>query len=122
VIAAQVQKPKEGLSYRRSPMEIIGDSLDSISRAGREGLNPTKIMYKANLSWVQLERLLEMFIEAGWVTSRDETVKPNLAKQRRIFYSITEEGQRIRDDYKQLKEELMPLYRANYERDGSPGR
>jgi predicted transcriptional regulator len=107
----QLLEPKRRVSRRRDALQIIGDFLDAVSRAGREGSPPTALMYKANLSWIMLVNVARECVKAGWVTEHDVTLQYQ-SKKKRVVYRITEDGQRVRDNYKELKEEVDPVYKA----------
>jgi predicted transcriptional regulator len=111
-------------SRRRGHIGIMGDFLDAIAILGPDGATPTKIMYRANLSWAMLTALAQSFVAAGFII-HDITRSESSGKKGRVLYRLTEEGRRVRDNYKELKEELLPLYRAyraNNEHEGFPGR
>lgn len=56
-----IQKKGFGLNNRRSEMEIIANILD----IARKGVKKTKILYKANLSYVQLKNYVSFLLEKG---------------------------------------------------------
>lgn len=56
-----IHKRGFGLNNRRSEMEIIAAILD----IARRGVNKTNILYKANLSYVQLKNYVGFLLEKG---------------------------------------------------------
>ena len=60
-----IHKMGFGLDNRRSEMEIIATILD----IARQGINKTNILYKANLSYVQLKNYVGFLLEKGLLES-----------------------------------------------------
>ncbi|MEE8402361.1 MAG: winged helix-turn-helix domain-containing protein [Candidatus Hydrothermarchaeaceae archaeon] len=56
-----IHKRGFGLNNRRSEMEIVANILD----IARQGVNKTKILYKANLSYIQLKNYVGFLLEKG---------------------------------------------------------
>ena len=79
----QVQLPEEGQSraVRRSKMEMLCDTLAVIA-SGETA--PTRIMYHANMSWIETKRCLKLLIERGLVRAK--------AEQKRETFELTEKG------------------------------
>ena len=71
---------------RRSTLEITLEVLNILRNVNA----PTKIMYKANLSWAPLMRVLVGLIEQGLVVKRKPTGKPD--KRRWQEYYLTQKG------------------------------
>ena len=67
---------------RRSSVQVIADIL----RLGEAG--KTEIMYSANMSYRQLQKYLEFFVNGGFL---DRIVVPNPG----IKYKVTEKGTRL---------------------------
>ena len=78
---------------RRTKLDIIANMLETT----KEGSLKTRIMYKANLSFTQLNNYLYFLVENGFVK---QTVQ-----NRREVYFITEKGV----DYLQRHNELIRL-------------
>ncbi|MDQ1279266.1 MAG: 45 protein [Thermoproteota archaeon] len=68
---------------RRSRLEMYYDILMVIEKGVEE---PTRIMYKTNLSWEVLQDLFDTLIEGGFIK---EEVKINSGKN---IYRVTEKG------------------------------
>jgi len=68
---------------RRSRLEIYFDVLKTLERGVDK---PTRIMYKANLSWSSLQDTFDTLIDGGFMT-----VKNSKASKR---YFITDKGRR----------------------------
>ena len=80
---------------RRSLLEIYANILESVS----DGISkPTRIMYRANLSWLPLQRHLHLLVEKGFL---GETK----FKSRNI-YNITDRGRRFLHYLDLVKNEL----------------
>ncbi len=60
-LARIIHKKGFGLNNRRSEMEIIATILDIT----KQGVKKTKILYKANLSYVQLKNYVSFLLEKG---------------------------------------------------------
>ena len=69
---------------KRSKLEIYLDVLKAIKRGTHK---PTKIMYKTNLSWKPLMKVLDSLTDQGLIA----TIKEN----NRTVYEITEKGRDI---------------------------
>jgi len=81
---------------RRSKLEIYVDILGAIA-SGNVG--PTRIMYKANISWQVLQETLDFLMSNGFLAEE-------LENSRRI-YRLTEKGFRVLKDFIHVKEELI---------------
>jgi predicted transcriptional regulator len=72
------------MTSKRAKLEIYLDVL----RAIKKGTNkPTRIMYKTNLSWKPLTKVLDSLVEQGLITAKKEG--------NHSVYDITEKGQNI---------------------------
>ena len=74
---------------RRSELDIVHDIL----KVSRRGARKTSIMYKANLSFTQLERYLKLLEERGLIRNSDA-------------YYTTEKGRRFLESYGEMKKML----------------
>jgi len=63
-----------GLNTRRSEMEILA----FILHIAREGVNKTKILYQANLSFSQMKNYLRFLITAGFLEEESKKKKGSL--------------------------------------------
>lgn len=81
---------------KRSRLERYFDILKAISNGETK---PTRIMYKANLSWDSLQKFFESLLEQEFI--QVDTVK---ASRR---YSITSKGQRALNYYFRATRELV---------------
>lgn len=83
------------MSVKRERVAIIHDMLQIISSRGNR-MNPTQIMYKANLSHQMLTDYLTEIISKGFIT---ETTDRNGRKT----YSLTDKGFDFLKDYEVIK-------------------
>ena len=87
---------------KRNRTEIYIDVLKAI----KDGLEkPTRIMYRSNLSWRPLKRILDELVRLGLVERK--TIKPRNGSRERAIYTITEKGLRVVQKAKELENELM---------------
>lgn len=88
---------KEKTVYgRRSRMEIL---LDIIQSASLRPLRPTQIMRNANISYGELKKVISGLESAGLLTC-EETFNAKL-------YQTTQEGLRLLEDYRGLRQKLF---------------
>jgi len=88
------------MARKRSKLEIYLDILQTIKR----GVNkPTRIMYRTNLSWKPLQKILESMIYQELI----KTVEANKRKK----YGITEKGENVLGYF----EQMMRLIKFEYE-------
>jgi predicted transcriptional regulator len=80
---------------KRSKLEIYFDLLKVV---GSGETKPTRIMYRANLSWVAMEGLLHRLVDNGFVR-----VTPQGSYKR---YHITSKGSRALNYYRNATREL----------------
>ncbi len=75
----------------------------SILSAVRDGVDkPTRIMYRANMSWAPVQRLLSSLVEQGLLE-----VRMNIeSRQPRKRYVITVKGANVLDYFNKAKEIL----------------
>jgi len=85
---------------KRSKLEIYLDILRTIKKGENK---PTRIMYRTNLSWTPLQKILESMI------SQDLIKK--IEKDKRKKYTVTEKGKNVLRYF----EEMMGLIRIEYE-------
>ncbi len=72
------------MTTKRSRLEIYLDVLKAIKKGTRK---PTRIMYKTNLSWKPLMKVLESLTAQGFIVMKNEN--------NHIFYEMTEKGKNI---------------------------
>ena len=72
-------------------MEIYIDILDAVSRGNQR---PTRIMFKANLSWLILQDALDYLLSSGLLEERAE-------KGRRV-YGVTQKGLQVLMDFNRV--------------------
>ena len=85
------------MSTRRSNFEIMLDILTVIIEGETK---PTRIMYRANLSWGSLNDTLENLVENGLI--EEQKIPRNKREKRR--YNITEKGRNVAKYYKNMAE------------------
>ncbi len=89
------------MSKRRSKLEAILTILSAIM----DGVDkPTRIMYAANMSWKQTQRILSHLVEQGLIVE----VPSTKGRQSRRLYKITEKGEKVLD-YFERANDIMPL-------------
>ena len=91
----QLQEEVQGRAVRRSKMEMLCDTLAVIA-SGETA--PTRIMYHANMSWIETKRCLKLLIERGLVQSK--------AEQKRETYELTEKGFELVRTFNNIKQDL----------------
>lgn len=84
------------MTRRRSRLQILVDVLRVIEGGTRK---PTRIMYKGNLSWRPLQKVLETLVEDDLVTVRKSKRGGCLCRR----YSITEKGAAVVELYRDLR-------------------
>jgi len=95
-------------SIRRSKLQIFEDVLRAIDNGEYK---PTRIMYKSNLSWNPLNRILNNMINLGLVEEKD-------VKHRKYFF-ITQKGKEFLELMDSLKRILAPASLARFVEIGS---
>ena len=89
---------------RRSRLEIYFEILEVIDR----GIDkPTRIMYKTNLSWKPLQKILDSMVAQGLITeiaSEEDSGDKRTTK----IYKITQKGENTIKYFSRAKE-LLPL-------------
>jgi predicted transcriptional regulator len=83
---------------RRSKLETCIDILEIIAKGVGK---PTRIMYKANLSWNPMQKYLRLLVDEGLIISGK--------KGERMRYEVTEKGIRTLSYFRRVKETL-PLH------------
>lgn len=93
----QQQRQDEGQSraVRRSKMEMLCDTLAVIA-SGETA--PTRIMYHANMSWIETKRCLKLLIERGLVQAK--------ADQKRETFELTEKGFELVRTFNNIRQDL----------------
>jgi predicted transcriptional regulator len=76
-------------------MEMLCDTLAVIA-SGESA--PTRIMYRANMSWVETKRCLNTLIERGLVESKTE--------QKREYYALTAKGLDLVRTFNNIRQDL----------------
>jgi|SRR5271166_4623094 len=96
----QLEKPQEiqTRAVRRSKMEMLCDTL-SVIASGESA--PTRVMYHANMSWIETKRCLKILIERGLVQVRIE--------QKRENYELTEKGYELVKTFNNIRQDLNIL-------------
>ena len=80
---------------RRSRLEIYYDVLQAISRGIQK---PTRIMYKANLSWIPLQEILKSLLTQGFIEEK--------RFKKSMRYEITTKGISVLNYYEKARELL----------------
>ena len=92
-------------SYRRSKMEIYLDVLWIV----KNGVDrPTRIMYKANLSWKPFQETLKFMLDSGLITGTNSE-----EEEQRKSYRITEKGNEVLKYFTLAKNLLEPVSPRN---------
>jgi predicted glycosyltransferase len=86
----------EASAKRRSQMEILVDIIKVVSLSP---LRPTHIMKNANISYNELKRIIQT-LESKSLISSEVTVEGK-------FYQATNDGLRVLEDYKSIREKLF---------------
>ncbi|MFH1182072.1 MAG: winged helix-turn-helix domain-containing protein [Candidatus Woesearchaeota archaeon] len=82
------------MNAKRGRVEIIDDILQIIS--GKEGIKPTQIMYKANLSHQMLTDYMGELLSKSFITEKVD-------KKGRKTYALTDKGFGFLRDYQVIK-------------------
>jgi len=95
------------MTRKRSSLEIDFYILRVL---GKHPYGPTKLMYRANLSWLPLKERLSLLMNMGFVS------ETSLSKGRKV-YGLTERGEEALRRFHQLKSFLRsckdgPLHQA----------
>ncbi len=83
------------MERKRSRSDIIFDMLVAIQRKGGE-IKPTHLMYKANLSYVQMNSYLEELIGNGLISK--------VNKDKGDYFIITDKGNTFVQKLKEMRE------------------
>lgn len=84
------------MSIRRSHLEICAQILDAIETG--KTITKTHIMYRANVSFSQLQKYMTLLLESDLVRE--------LEQENRMVYEITEKGKLLLYHYRKAKELL----------------
>jgi|GEM_PF-469040 len=96
------KQKREALIARRSKLETCMDIL----RAMADGYQkPTHIMYKANLSWVRMQRYLRLLVDQGYVRRSKSSEG--------ILYCPTEKGIKLLAYFQRAQADLQALLVGN---------
>jgi len=90
-------------SLRRSKLQIFEDVLRVIDNGEYK---PTRIMYKSNLSWNPLNKILNSMVNLGLIEEKN-------VKGRKHFF-ITQKGKEFLEIMDRLKRMLVPASLARY--------
>jgi predicted transcriptional regulator len=82
------------MNAKRDRIAIINDMLQIIS--GKEGMKPTQIMYKANLSHQMLTEYMGEIIAKGFIIEKVD-------RKGRKTYGLTDKGYAFLRDYQLIK-------------------
>ena len=85
-------------AVRRSKMEMLCDTLAVIA-SGETA--PTRIMYHANMSWIETKRCLKLLIERGLVQAK--------ADQKRETFELTTKGFELVNTFNNIRQDLNIL-------------
>jgi len=83
------------MTSKRSKLEIYLDILKVISKGTRK---PTRIMYKTNLSWKPLMKVLDSLTAQGFIVEEKEG--------NHILYGITDKGKNILQYFSKAMESI----------------
>ena len=83
------------MERKRSRTDIIFDMLVAIQRKGGE-IKPTHLMYKANLSYVQMNSYLEELIGNGLIQ--------RINRDKNDYFIITDKGNSFVQKLKEMRE------------------
>lgn len=83
------------MRIRRSKLEICAKILGSIAEEER-AIAKTQIMYRANLSYSQLQNYLSLLLELDLIKE--------VKQENRVTYEITEKGKLLLGSYRKVKE------------------
>jgi predicted transcriptional regulator len=88
-------------AIRRSKMEMLCDTLAVIA-SGETA--PTRIMYHANMSWIETKRCLKLLIDRGLVQAK--------ADQKRETFELTEKGFELVHTFNNIRQDLniLPIH------------
>ena len=100
---AQRSQARLTLRPKRTRLERYVDILRVVSQQGP--LRRTHILYKANLSWSDLDGTLRTLEEAGTLR--------RVQSGRRVYYEITEQGRRFLEDFERTNKPLEVLGEAS---------
>jgi predicted transcriptional regulator len=89
------QQEVQTRAVRRSKMEMLCDTL-SVIASGETA--PTRVMYHANMSWIETKRCLKILIERELVQVRME--------QKREYYELTEKGFELVRTFNNIRQDL----------------
>ncbi len=80
---------------RRSKMEMLCDTL-SVIASGESA--PTRVMYHANMSWIETKRCLKTLIGRGLVEAKTD--------QKREYFNLTKKGMDLVRTFKSVRQDL----------------
>ena len=96
-----VSHETQARAVRRSKMEMLCDTL-SVIASGETA--PTRVMYHANMSWIETKRCLKILIQRGLVEAKND--------QKREYYSLTEKGFELVRTFNNIRQDLniVPIH------------
>ena len=80
---------------KRTKLDIVYDMLRAIEAKGGK-IKPTHLLYKSNLSHQRMKLYLHDLKEKNMVTE--------VIEKKRTFYSITDDGRKFVQNFKQMKQ------------------
>ena len=80
---------------KRTKLDIVYDMLRAIEAKGGK-IKPTHLLYKSNLSHQRMKLYLKDLKEKNMVEE--------LVEKKRTFYSITDDGRKFVQNFKQMKQ------------------
>ena len=83
------------MTSKRSKLEIYLDILKVISKGTRK---PTRIMYRTNLSWKPLMKVLDSLTAQGFIVEEKEG--------NHVLYSVTDKGKNILQYFSKAMESI----------------
>lgn len=83
------------MAKKRDRLEVIHDIAHTIM-SNKNACNPTKILYKSNLSHQMMQQYFDFMIEKGFITMADDG--------KGKIYSLTDKGFEYLEKYKIIKE------------------
>ncbi|KPV64454.1 MAG: hypothetical protein AOA66_0145 [Candidatus Bathyarchaeota archaeon BA2] len=83
------------MRIRRSNLDICATILDTIAKEER-AIAKTQIMYRANISFSQLQNYLSLLLELDLIKE--------LKQEDRVTYEVTEKGKVLLKSYQKVKE------------------
>lgn len=83
------------MSLKRSRLEIYLDVLKVINRGTHK---PTRVMYRTNLSWKPLMKILQSLVDQGLIIKNEDNGH--------TIYSITQKGRNVLEYFSKAMESI----------------